>query len=163
MATVVECAHVTEPDHALLFLKLSDGVIAALEFGHHHDINRNPHHHDNAAKPAAEHHHSGAKHVPGSDLAAEVESHTAKYTIGHYTVMVFNPYSSHPRDNVGVPHQFTKVLESAAAYTPESLNLKLKEEWYKEHVGAFVFENERSFSAHVMALLVGKPTAAATA
>jgi hypothetical protein len=160
MATIVQCALVTEPDHALLFLKLSDSTVAALEFGHHHDTSRAAHHHTNTAKPEA-HHQDGSKHVPASDLAAELESHAAKFTPGHYTVMVFNPYSTHPRNNVGVPHQFTKVLESAAAYTPESLNLKLKEEWYKEHVGAFVFENERSFSAHVMALLVGEPTAAA--
>lgn len=170
-SSIVEVAKLVEADHAVIFLKTADGEIHGLEFGRHH----NPktamatHHED---KPAAHHHdHAHQPHTapvahghPIAHASAQPpapEEHAA-YVPGSYTVHLYSPFNTHPKTNFGVPKAGWMKAQPSFSLTPEGLNHHLKTEWYKEHVGCFVFHNETSFVDHVMAVVHGdEPVAAA--
>ena len=156
MSVIVQIAHLVEADHAVVFMKTQDGDEHALEFGKHHGKHpagspktADHHHHDHHGHD----HHSQGKAGHGAGEAGEhaaAEEH-ATFTPHHYAVHLHSPYTKADHGKVGVPKG--TWVDAKTELTPAALNEQLKAEWYKDHVGCFVFESEKSFDAHVMALL----------
>ncbi len=98
------------------------------------------------AKSASEHHHPAlVEHRHRHDHNVE----HAQYNPRHCTVHMKGPFV--PHGHVMNP----KINWTAAThhFTPESLNSRLRAEWFKDHVGCFVFHDEGSFVDHVELLL----------
>jgi hypothetical protein len=136
---ITECNKYVEHDHGLIFLKTEDNVVHALEFGHHHAL-------------FADTWRQGA---PPDLLDATQLGPRAVHDPTQYTVKLWNPWSAAPKSATflvpGPKHKTWKNVVNP--WTLDSLNRKLNTEWYKEHVGAFVFESETTFVDHVMSLL----------
>jgi len=175
--SITEAAKCVEADHGIIFMKTTDGAIHALEFGSHRPTKTAPLSMPctDAAGEATQPAHDASQlqgstsQATDSTLSAATAAAPvgreiafpptavsspphARFTPQNYTVELLSPYV--PRQGMHPPTSgWVSTVGRATRFSPETLDHRLRHEWFEPHVGFFVFQDAGSFVDHVWSLL----------